>query len=103
MWNRIDASSRAGEDQDSLSIGCPLGWPQVNGWIPIESVCQTSDWSAEPSASSPVGFLSFTPITRYVATTSSPGSRTFLPWACWKEGEATRARSTGTIAVSFWR
>ena len=41
-WNRIDASSRAGDDHESLSIGWPLGWPHENGWIPIESLCQTS-------------------------------------------------------------
>ena len=64
MWNRIDASSRAGEDHDSLSMGWPLGWPHENGAMPIESLCQTSAWSAEPSASSPTGGLIFTPRTR---------------------------------------
>ena len=86
-----------------MSIGWPLGCPHENGAIPIESLCQTSDCSADPSASSPLGALIFTPRARYVATTSSPGSRTFLSWACWKAREATRARSTGTIAVSLSR
>jgi len=41
--------------------------------------------------------------TRIVAAAFSSGRRYFWPTLCLNSGELNRARSTGTIAVSFFR
>ena len=102
-WTLIEAISRAGDDHDSLSIGCPSGRGHENGSMPMlaglpeqrrcAGVVVLVGWAASR----------MTPRARYVATTSSPGSRTLSPADRSNAREATSARSTGTIAVSCSR
>ena len=49
------------------------------------------------------GLSTRAPSARYVATTSSLGSRTLRPWALRNAEDATSAWSTGLIAVSLRR
>ena len=91
---------RDGVHHGSLTSGAPSGRGHMNGIRPRLSACHSRVFAAD---SGPVGWRTWAPSTRQVATTSSVASRTFAPAEPANSGEATSARSTGTIAVSLSR
>ena len=86
------------EFQAAATSGYPFGGIQASGAWPRSSVMPNSSSSALFGLAPAV-----TPSVRPVATTCSSGRRVFRPVAIQNSSDRNSTRSTGTIAVPFFR